>query len=493
MKYLSKEDLRKSPYREQLEKVSNSESNAYLMVEFTKCGGIQEDILEYLCQHDIKSKEYVEIIKPLISDNAEKCWYELVFFVIEEKPEQSISYWINEVIECYRSKISCEDTVQLMEQCKTPHQMAVLRKKLIGKETEDSYKEVMETINGVSFVVENLEKEEQEKNQHIGEVEVKLIELNKKIIEKDQEIQQLKEELMKQRCDGDSKLPKELEYYKNCYLGKMEENKALKAQLSNLRFEFAKEKEKNHSNTENIVSEGLMGYVQKLFKETCNLKEEIRLLKEENKEPPEKLINYIATCFSNQEKYIDEKLLVNIMKNEAEDSQKIFQNNQEEEYVKLTDEYESQYESVEDDVNEPVDKGEFIEDDIEESNFNKDEWQQEEIVESRKTEKQPELKPGNFETRIDRKEVKRTIVFFENVRKKYLLKKFRKMNERDQKSTIISLAMSHKCKVEFVKQLKKALKNNNVSNEFLYELMLDKNLSVEEIKAILSEDYEVLA
>lgn len=486
MKYLSKEDLRKSPYREQLEKVSNSESNAYLMIEFTKCGGVQEDILEYLCQHDIKSKEYVDIIKPLVSDNAEKCWYELVFFVIEEKPEQSINYWINEIIECYRSKVSCEDTMQFMEQCKTPHQMAILRRDLIGKEAEDSYKEVIETINGVSLVVENLEKEEQEKNKNIGEVEVKLIDLNKKIIEKDQEIQQLKEELMKQRSD--SELLKDLEYYKNCYFGKIEENKALKAQLSNLRFEFAKEKENKNSNTENIAYEGLMGYVQKLFKETCDLKKEIKELKEENKEPPEKLINYIATCFLNQEKYIDKKMLVSIMKNEVEDSQKMFDSNQEGESFKLIDEYEDKCELVEDNVEE-----ELVEDDIEESTFDKKEWQHEEVDESKKVEKVSELKTGNFETKIDREERKRTIVFFENVRKKYLLKKFHKLNAKDQKSTILSLAMSHKYKVEFVKQLKKAFRNNKVSNEFLYELMLDKNLSVEEIKAILSEDYEVLA
>lgn len=78
------------------------------------------------------------------------------------------------------------------------------------------------------------------------------------------------------------------------------------------------------------------------------------------------------------------------------------------------------------------------------------------------------------------------ITFFEELKKNYMLKNFKKMNADNQKKTINEFCIKRKLSIPMLTSVNMALKRE-VSAEFIYGLLISADLSLEEFDAIVKE------
>lgn len=85
-------------------------------------------------------------------------------------------------------------------------------------------------------------------------------------------------------------------------------------------------------------------------------------------------------------------------------------------------------------------------------------------------------------------EVKRGYIinFFEELKKKHMLKIFKKLDNNEQKKTINEYCFTNKLSIKMIKSVNQALKRN-ISPEFVYGLLVNTDMSVEEFNTIVKE------
>ena len=454
--------------QELIEKISNvSEANKSLLLDFISCGGADEDVLIFFTEHDLERKEYFEIIRPLVSTNAALEWYKVVFYAIENKEKASMIYWISNIVDFYMADISCEKTLNAIKGCTKIHQMAKVKKELLGVD-EDETKKIEELLEGVQTVVSVMEREEKSKIEHIAKLEGKVISLEKQVSEKDAEIDQLKQSY---GSSENLQMEKELDFYKVSYENQLASNTKLKEKLAETQFEVSK-LQRNSKKTTSMNEFG-MGYMKELFDKMNGLEKEVRELRKSqlNDEVPESLLKFITTNFNEQNKEIksilDEKLENALAVSEQEVKK------EEKPKEGITERSEN---------TEKMDEPE----EIPQENKIEDKQEDEKKVVSEtppelKTEKKIVSAPSSKDEKTE------AINFFQTKKKKRMEKAFSNVKDEKEKTSIImAQSLKRGYAKDTMKSIKMALKTGELTSDFIYSMTIDEKITEEEMLEVIS-------
>lgn len=470
-------------YETQIKKATElSEANTTLISEFLTCGGINLDVLEFYGTHDIKKAEYIDPILPLVRNNAELEWYELVDYVIENKQgEISVVRWLEAAVDFFVENISCDIARQAIEEFDYIHKVADVKNRLVKEKAGEETESVYNVIKDVQMVLDAVEREETTKEENVRRLENQVLELRNEINLKNEKILELKNN------DGEKvdKVKEELDYYKSSYEKQLNKNSALKVQYTEAQTEIYKIKKERDKLLKDIPQADNSS-MEEILNKINSLGEEIKTLNNETKvtsDVPEKLLTFISSSLNNQKNEIEDILsekLDSLLTAESISNSKVSSVNNE----------------ANEDLYENADNEEVVEEESDENSAVFEIEDEEIAVEEPKTNiKQVEktAKSSKVETDkntavFDKEKKKGLISYFQEKKKARMVKNFLALkSESEQTSAILAQTLKRKFEKDTVKDIKAALKSKKVTPEFIYSIVIDENLTLDELNKVLVE------
>lgn len=521
MEYIKNSDFKLTKYDKYFGTMAKNNLGQLIANTFYDFGGISEDVLKFIYDKDFKDSKYVDKIMPLIKNNADVAWYKLIIDVINHKEDTSALNYIDEIILAYEKGIPSDVVTDYYRECKTLHQMAYAREQYTS---ENNYEKVIDEVNNVSGVLQKLENEDKKRNENLGKLEEKYINQEKNLkaaaenLEKEKE--KIKEEIDQTYKEKLSDIKDECAYYREKYESTNKKLKEVKRELA-----LEKENKTDESNITELEKENttLKEKISKLSAENEELKkknqevesqknnesaaklEEITksvnklfsLFSEENRD--DDMYKFLNAKFDNMEKKFDN--VVDFTVHSSDDNMK-----EEQVYKEDLDEKEkSVEETAEEFVPELEEDPELEEEqkaadekinDEEENNGFKPEFQDEfEDDELLYDNVEPSVEDEELEHdgmhEMEPEDKSKTILFYENLKTKYLEKKFyRTKNEKKRKSLIIQAAMARKGnsnKARFLNKINSAIKAGSVSSDLLYGMLITNKMNDEDILEVIGE------
>lgn len=473
-------------YDSQIKKATElSEVNTALISEFLTCGGINLDVLEFFGTHDIKKEEYIKPILPLVRNNAELEWYELVNYVIENKRgEISVVRWLEIVVEFFVEGISCDIARNAVTEFNYIHKVANVKNQLLKEKAGDEARDVYNVIKDVQMVLSAVEREETTKEENVKKLEQKIIELGNEINIKNEKILELKS------GGGEvQSIREELEYYKSSYEKQLRKNTELKGQFSEAQaeiFKFKKEKEKlsNEAHEPKVDNDSMKEVLDKI-NELSGVVKNLGNETETSSDVPEKLLTFISSSLNNQKNEIDNLL--------SEKLGALFSSENMSAVVKAsgdTKEVKEEEKTKEEPVTEEEKpstsvSADFDLDDEEEVEEEKTVEVKEEKIEHVPTEKKTS---EGYVATFDNKKKQGLLSYFQEKKKNRMIDKFLSLkSEQEQTSAILAQTLKRKFHKDTVRDIKSALKSKKVTPEFIYSIVIDESLTLDELNKVLVE------
>lgn len=454
--YLSSEKFHEGKYAAMAKKMSElSEGNRFALAYMNECGGVREDVFEYLSEHSLKSKEIFMAAKYLFQDNADIEWIKLVVRIAAKKNQKEAMY-VEEIVSAYKENVDVIILGEYIDSCQNPHQLNSMRKKLKGSPKDNNFMEDLSgTLEGINVVLEQIELDSDNKKAYIEEIE-------KRWKEKEKELEKAQEKI---------------DYY-------ISENNVLKKKVSNLKSDLMHLKlentkmQKTNNNNDFDLNVALSKYAKELFERIGCLEREVKEAKEI--EIPEDFLKYISARFSDVEKKIENSKV-----------------------AETVEKKEEMY--MDDDVEEPIDfptmPPTFEEEIPEDDNFeflDNDEIKQYSLDDEEdlmmeleidddldeEVEVKEEIKTDVQVTKVTEEETEKKIYFFQRFKEVFENKKFRKLDEKSQKQHIIKRMMEKKFAADKIKCVKNIMDTQNASNEFIFSL-IEKDATLSEFEKLL--------
>ena len=424
-RYIESDELLNEEYSQYI-----NDNTKEIIEEFKKYGGIDEDILKLLPQLHCKSLGLAEKLLPLIQGDADISWYKLIWEMPHlTKKNIDMSYnlsYINEIVRAFDKGLDVNVVKEALTDCELPVHFCKKINLLLNISSEELEKEQIESIESVETALKGLTDAHEENVNLNGQLEVMY---QKKLAEKNERIKELNAEISELRV----------------FNSKQGETSKMEIILKNL--------------TQMVVDSQreifkLNKIIEKIYAEMDNGNFKI----------------FLTEKFSSIENKIGKIAIDNSVVPE---------------FIGLDDDFKEKDEISGNEFEEvpQTDKNPEFEIDDSKETINSEETSadkfQDDIPSDIMTESNNYVFEGNSKNVI--------IAFFENLKKNCLIKKFNKLSKSGQEQKIKAICLANKYKVPMIRYINNSIKNGT-SLEFLYQLLIDKELTLDELKELVSAE-----